>query len=223
MLANEYLSNFLKIDQPMEKQPIRYSSVALLLRGARKLSGRNIENGSYEMNELNEQNFIEQTFFSFQFAGLINYLIFLEQIGSIFKPINQEAPTGKGRGNGIYRTLSYYTNLNDKKKKSVVALRNSLTHKFGLATESKPNSGFPARFSLSISRNDEIIEIPKEGSCWKGDFSNKSDDCLTIVYIIDLLDQIENIYQNIYDNLNDDNIEMLIELDELKARYTIIA
>lgn len=221
MISKEYLEKFLSIDQPMEGSPIRFSTLALLLRGARKMAGRNIENGTYESKELNEENLLEQTYHSFQFTSLINYLIFLEQVGSIFKPKNKNAPTGKGKENGIYRALSYYSNLGEDKKRSVIALRNSLTHKFGLATEAKPHSGFPVRFSLSIVRNEKIVEVPTDEKRWEGDFSNKSEASLTTIYILDLLDLIEEIYLKIISGIKNENIQVLIDLNELKGRYTI--
>src|SRR5689334_2754493 len=123
MTDQEFLNKFLDIQQPMELQPTRFSTVALLLRGARKLSGRDLTSGEYVMNELNQENFKDQTYHTYQFLGLINYLIFLEQIGSIFK-----FPSTKT--NGIHITLEKFSVLTPQQIFAVRALRNSLAHNF---------------------------------------------------------------------------------------------
>ena len=197
--------------------PCRYSMTALLLRNARKLAGRNIETGVYEMNEVNENNFVEQTYYSMQYTSLINYLILLEQIGSIFKPkeIDKIEQT-----NGIYCTLKYFSPLNQEKIEAIKALRNSLVHKFGLATEKKDKGGKSFKFSLSVEKNDEIV-IPKD---WSGDFSDKSDDTLTTIFIPSFKDLVEGIYSNIIQDWELSKLEILrkVTINEMKARYTIV-
>jgi hypothetical protein len=180
MTNSEFISKLLDINQPMTKDPFRFSSIALLLKGARKLFGCNIDTGKYEMLELDEDNFKSGTYQSLQFSGLINYLIFLEQIGSIFKP--KYLPSSSS-SNGIYNALIYFSSLNNDPNKisGIVSLRNSLTHKFGLATEKNPKTKPARKFSLSIERNDNIILNPTTD--WNGNFSDKSESTLTTVYI----------------------------------------
>jgi hypothetical protein len=86
MIEPDLIEKFLSIDQPMENTPLRFSTLILLLKSSRSLSGRNMRTGVYvyEKNEINEQNFADGTYLSFQFSGLISYLILLELIGSIF-------------------------------------------------------------------------------------------------------------------------------------------
>lgn len=197
--------------------PCRYSMMALLLRNARKLAGRNIETGVYEMNEVNENNFVEQTYYSMQYTSLINYLILLEQIGSIFKPkeIDKIEKT-----NGIYCTLKYFSPLNQEKIDAIKALRNSLVHKFGLATEKKDKGAGSFKFLLSIKKNNKIV-IPKY---WSGDFSDKSDNTLTTIFIPSFEDLVEGIYSNIVQDWELSKLEILPEvtINEIKARYTIV-
>jgi hypothetical protein len=215
MTTQIFIEKFLDIEQPMENNPVRFSTMALLVKSARKLSGRNLLTGIYEMKELNESNFTDQTYHPFMFTGLINYLIFLEQIGSIFKP---KAATKIKQTNGIYCALEYFSLLDNDKKSAVKALRNTLTHKFGLATENKESDKY--RFQLSIERNSEII-IPKN---WDGNFSTKTDDTLTTVHIIDLADFVETIYVNILESWKAQTLELVVKegIDEVKSRYTII-
>lgn len=218
MTNSEFISKLLDVNQPITNTPVRLSSITLLLKGARKLFGCDIVTGKYEMLELNEENFNLVTYHSFQFSGLINYLIFLEQIGSIFKP--KGSPTSS-KSNGINNALNYFSILNDQGKiNGIVSLRNSLVHRFGLATEKNPKTKPARKFTLSIERNKDIISDPTTD--WKGDFTDKTDSSSTTVYMIDLVELIEAVYSKIKEEYDKGNLELILGLDELKARYTII-
>jgi hypothetical protein len=218
MTDKEYFKKLLDIKQPMSEKPNRFSTIVLLIKSARKLFGCDLETGTYKMSELNEENFINGTYQSFQFTGLINYLILLEQLGSIFKPKDQIKLI---QTNGIFCSLKYYSNLSDDKIQAIKSLRNSLTHKFGLATEKKPNIGKPRKFIISIENNPEIINLPKDN--WDGNFNDKSDNTSTIIYAIELVKIIESIYQKIIEDNNSENLELVLEdgIPELNSRYTI--
>lgn len=207
------------MNQPMPDTPTRFSTIALLLKGSRKLFGCDLETGEYKMNELNEENILDQTYHSFQFTGLINYLILLEQLGSIFKPKNI---TSIKQTNGIFCALKFFTSLSEEKIKAVKSLRNSLTHKFGLATERNPREKPPRKFILSIERDEEIVLLPNTD--WDGTFSDKTDFTCTTIFIIDLVALIEKIYQEVKAQLISNNLEIISSggINEIKARYTII-
>jgi hypothetical protein len=219
MTEKEFILKLLDMNQPMSNTPIRFSTIVLLLKGGRKLFGCDLETGEYQMNELNEENILDQTYHSFQFSGLINYLILLEQIGSIFKPINA---TSIKKTNGIFCALKFFSQLSDEKIKAIISLRNSLTHRFGLATEKKPSVKPPRKFILSIERDKEIVKLPNID--WDGTFSDKSDSTNTTIFIIDLVDQIEKIYKEVSTKLINNNLDIIPigGIDEIKARYTII-
>lgn len=166
MTNQEFITKLLDINQPMEEMPTRFSTIALLLRGARKLTGCDLNSGKYEMNELfNKENFLDQTYHSFQLSGLINYLIFLDQIGSTFKP-KDKSPIRIT--NGVFCALKYFSTVDDPKIQTIRALRNSLAHQFGLATKEDPDLKPPRKFSLSTKRNADIIILPTKE--WDGTF-----------------------------------------------------
>jgi len=211
------IQDFLKIEQPMSQNPVRFSNIVLLLKAARKLTGRNIETGVYEMNEVNEDDIVKGLYHSFQYVGLINYLILLEQLGSIFSPKQKSICSS----NGISCALTDFSELKDKLKVSaIVALRHSLTHKFGLATEKKKDrKELQHKFILSIERNAKIVEIPSIP--WDGNFSYKSNGTSTTIFIKDLEELVENIYQTIKAKLDRNELIVKIDLDELYSRYTM--
>jgi len=215
MTTYPFIEKLLETEQPMDNNPTRLSTLILLLKSARHLSGRNLKNGDYEMNELTEENFINQTYHSFQLSGLLNYLILLEQIGSIFTPLKKNIITNS---NGIYRALTYFSNLGDTEKQSIKALRNSLAHSFGLATDNTKKEKF--KFSLSIESNTDIIR-PKN---WTGNYIDKSEESITTVFIIDLINLIEDIFRKVNDQWKSGQLKTFSpdEIDKLKARYTLI-
>lgn len=215
MTEKEFIQKLININQPMENSPTRYSTLALLLRGARSLSGYNVETGIYEMLELKEETFFNQTYHSFQFSGLISYLIFLEQIGSLFRP-KDSYKILSDESNGINCALSYFSTLDENKISAIRALRNSLTHKFGLATQNKGVNSF--KFTLSIERNSDILHLGN----WSGDFTDKNETSFTTVFIFDLIDLIEMIYKEICKGWAEQTIISLIPLNEINTRYTII-
>ncbi len=219
MTDKNFIAKLLDINQPMDENPTRFSTIALLLIGGRKLSGCNLDTGEYENNELNSENFVNLTYHSFQFSGLINYLIFLEQIGSIFKPKNLPEIN---QTNGIFCSLRYFSSLSDDKIKAIKSLRNSLTHKFGLATENNPKEQPPRKFIISVERNVEIVKLPDIE--WDGIFADKSTNTSTTIFIIDLITLIENIYRNILEKSEVDNLEIMLKdgMNELKTRFTIV-
>ena len=214
MTDQEFIRKFMDINQPMEVDPFRFSTVGILLRGARKLSGRDLLSGSYIMSELNEENFTNQTYHSILFSGLINYLIFLEQVGTIFK-------LASAKSSGIHIALENFSTLTEEQIFAVRALRNSLTHNYGLATEIIPqNLNKRHKFTLSIERNLEVIRLPTIK--WHGDFSDKNEQTNTTVFIIDLCDIIESAYSKLKEENENNNVEIVLGRDELKSRFTII-
>jgi len=176
-----------------------------------------LKTGTYNKNELNFENFADETYQSFQFTGLINYLIFLEQLGSILKP---KYKCRIDNGNGIYCCLKYYSGLSDNKINALKSLRNSLTHKFGLATEQGSIKIPPRKFILSIGENPDIVELPKVE--WDGNFTAKLDQSSTTIHITDLIKLIEKIYQQILEDNNSNKLDILLEIPELESRFTIV-
>lgn len=217
-----FLEGLLSTKQPFEHSPERFSTIALLLRNARHMTGRNLETGAYEKNELCNLEIDKNGLFEPQkFNGLINYLIFLEQLGHIF--IHDKT----GKLNKIDILLKQYAkNLNSDERNAIRALRNALAHQFGLAIVSlntktkKINPKFTHKFTLSIASGSSIIKLGK--SPWKGDFKDKSDETSTTVYIYKLHELAELILSKIQNDISNNSISIRLPLEEIKTRFTII-
>lgn len=210
------LKDILNPSKEFYEKTNRLSTINLLVKSSRKLSGFNLKTGSYEKSEYNEINFKEGIFLPFQFTGLINYLILLEQLGSAFKPKNTNSFK---KTNGIYRSLKYYSDLDDYSINCIINLRNSLVHKFSLSTETKKDN---FHFILSSDRNINIVKKPILD--WDGNYSNKNPNTYVTIFQIDLIFLIESIYSKILGNLENDNLELTLDkgMDELISRFTII-
>lgn len=212
MEINEFIKKFVCCT---EIESNRYSCLMLALKDARKLTARNIESGNYDGSILeNENSFLNP----YAFIGVINYLLILDMIGEIF--------TIKNRRPKIYRALHKYSNLKDERdKQTLVALRNSLAHNYGLINiPDNPKNNLTQRhkFELINSESFNLIEYPMKP--WDGDFSDKSDYSYTRIGIGKLIELIENVYHSLSMEieLNPFNIDGLNGgIDELKARFTI--
>lgn len=210
---NQYLK-FLDIDQPFEQTPARFSTVALVLKAARKLAGRNITTGIYEKGEYNDENFDEGLLYPFQFLAIISYLVFLEQIGRLF--INKEKPELIEKNEIAFALKSFSAFYDEEKINAIRGLRNGLVHKFSQTTEMKTEKMY--KFHLSVEKNEEVVKlsnVPYEK------FSDKSDDSATNIFIYDLFDLIENIFENVKKGIAEGTIDCKVEKDELFSRFSI--
>lgn len=198
----------------------------ICLRSARFLSGNNLETGVREDNNINEDCFKNLLYHPNQFSGLACYLIFLEMIGLIFKPKGEKPLKNI---NAIHRALTHFGGeLKGVEISAIRALRNSLAHNFGLAIKNNNKKykdtddyNLTHKFQLNInSSTNDIVIFPKQR--WFGDFSDKSDDTLTIINEKNLIQLIENIYQKLLSMNEKGELELALDEDQLNARFSIV-
>jgi len=186
-----------------------------LLQSARKLSGRNPTTGKYEKLEFERESLEDGTFMPFYFTGIMSYLIFLEIMGDIAMRKGHKSRFS----NGIHIALECYSSFNENQIKAIRALRNSLVHKFGLATKSTAQKGMIHKFAISRDRNISAVQLPDKP--WDGKYSEKGDDTNTTIYVFDLIDTIEEVYSRMKKDIIDDNVDIKVEgIHEIKARLT---
>ena len=218
MTDEEVLKCFLSKNQPFKKEGEDvYSMIICLLRSARHLSGVDLETG--EFNISNTFDSMEKgLYFSFQFSGMLNYLMLLEQIGNLIEPKIIDKKTDE---KGIKRALFFFApKVNKDDRIAIYQLRNSLAHNFALATE---NNKHPHKFVISIESSSEIISRNKSGIKWDGDFAKKSEDVSTTVYLLNLIQLVEGIFSKVKIMAEEGklNFNRKIGKDELFARYAI--
>jgi hypothetical protein len=211
--------NFIKkFANSIEIETNRYSCLMIALQDARKITGRDIINGNINNDILeNGQSFLNP----YSFIGVVNYLLILELIGEIFRL--KKFTTNKKTN--IYKTLKQFsTSLNDKDIDTIIALRNSLAHNYGLINipyYKKEYSTKLHKFTLVNDNTTDLIKYPIQK--WNLDYSDKSDDTSTQISVIKLQDLIESVYKNLIIEIENDTVELALDekTNELKARFTI--
>lgn len=188
MIDKEFIENLLKTDQPFGKNPKRFSTIITALKSARFLCSNGLLSDKYRKDEIIDFIFEKGLYHSNAQAGILLYLIFLDQVGIIFKPKNEkEIKASRNRGSEIKRTLRYFSSLDNSEISIIRNLRNSLSHNLGLATTSY-------KFTLSIENSSVII---KDGKKWNGNFNDKNDETQTTIYVQNLIELAENIYEKL--------------------------
>lgn len=145
------------------------------------------------------------------FVALLIYLICLEQLGNLFTDIPKKGMKSNSDNHGIKRIIKKYSEIKDDVKiESIIGLRNSLAHSFGLSGCTQGTS-----FKYKLAFND----IDKEIFILEKDSSDKSEDTSININFINLINEIENIIDKIQ---KDSTIELVKGIGETKTRYTII-
>ena len=138
------------------------------------------------------------------------YLVLLEQLGQIFNPSTTQE-------NAIYKVLKTYNNVaNSDENYTLVGLRNALAHNGGLVSKS---DNYPKKFVLSLEESNKVVELPQEN--WDNNYSNKSEDCDTIIYVNNFIDLVEDIFRRVKEDAINGSL-IPIDEQEIKSRFTII-
>lgn len=195
----------------------RHSSFSIALRNARLIAGRDPVSGINEYYDI-----LENTYGNLppsSFIGLVNYLIILDMVGSIF--CTHEI---KASGSAINKALVYYTDLNEKDRYTIDALRNALVHSYSLINIPPNKNHFENsrhKFTLDPFSNIPLITYPK--TPWDGSFNDKSEDSSTTIQVTKLIDLIEAVVTSVKERITFfESEDLCIDIDELKAKYTII-
>lgn len=195
----------------------RYSCLVMALNDARKITGRNKTTGIKESDII----LLNDDFFdSNSFLGLIQYLIILDMVGTIFK-------TGfiTSKNNKIYRTLKQYSNLNDADIDIIISLRNSLAHNYGLINIPDSTKDYPTKLHKFIIINDSsapLIEHPIRN--WDIiDYRNKNEEYSTKIGYTKLCDLVELVYLTLKSSFDNGTTVLNLNggIEELKSRFTI--
>jgi len=216
MNDSEYIKRF-TVSNEIENN--RYSCLIIALEDSRMLTGRNLENGKYDLNILrNDKTFLNPN----SFIGIINYLLFLEMIGEIFRLKSFKT----NKTNNIFKALKQFGNsIPENDINTIIALRNSLAHNYGLINTPKYSKENPTkRHKFIIDNSDDCLVLIKYPTKkWDGDYTDKSDDSSTIVSSIKLIELIESIYRNLRNEIDKNSIELSLKggIEELKSKFTI--
>lgn len=145
------------------------------------------------------------------FSSLILYLIFLEQVGTIFT-------MGSSESIGILSALDDFTTLKEEERTALYYLRNTLAHNYGLATDNKDSNKQNDKYKFTLSYKGNLIHVPKKS--WDNDYTNRDDEVSTTINIFRLMEMVDNIYVSLKKNYK--NLGLKIGIEEIKTRFTVL-
>lgn len=236
----KYLTAFLKVNDPYmigcedNNGKRRYSCLSKAYRAARLISGRDMETGSLDRKSVGLSPLLwdkqESPYFlgKNSFIGVLNYLIILEMIGSIF------AKGHSRNNNNIFNAIKDFSNCNEllgnrneRKIRAIIALRNALTHNYGLASPAYHSYHESFKFSLNYKKGeaDPIVHLPSSGNRWEWrNFSDKDSSSNTIINSQRIGSLTETVLQNVIKDLEDDKLRLALDdgFLEFKSKYTIL-
>ncbi|MEQ8909387.1 MAG: hypothetical protein RIC95_09355 [Vicingaceae bacterium] len=216
MNTDKLIGNILELKKYEEfKEEGRSSNLIIALRGARKLTGRDIKTGKLlskkeSLNKMN-QDFKDGTYHSSLFLGLVNYLIILDLIGSLFS----KQTANKQRKNGLENALENFTVLKKEEKDAIKELRNSLAHNFGLGQPKNIfslSNSYPKMISLPESKNDFFVT------------KSKSKDSYTKINDVKLCSFVEEVFNEVKKCFGSNELKLKNGLNEqeIKSRFTFL-
>ncbi len=189
----------------------RTSTIYLSLNSARFLTKNNLFTLKY-YDKILENNLSDKGLnYELLFSGLLNYMIFIEQIGSLF--YSQDSIKQ------IIEKLfpKFFT---DDEKVSIVQFRNCFAHRFSLATENKGNNSRKFRLELySLESEKPIIEAKPK---WEGDYSIKTNETDTIINVKSLIKFCENLFNSVISENEKGNLRLVMQENEIMAKFTIV-
>ena len=214
-------NDLIEIILGLKKDPQRRSTLQLALNSARFYCGYNPNTEYTKASFILRQGIIEKDIPDSLidknidegdlFTSLFLYLNCLEQIGNLFSNSKTKY--------GIDYALSGYSELKEKERTAIRCLRNSLAHSFGLVNY---NNLIHLRFKYTLSYEDSKSSIVQLPSTMWNDFSDKSEQSYTIIYIIPFIRMSESIMKKVVNDFYDGYLKLGCNIEEAKARYTFV-
>jgi hypothetical protein len=140
------------------------------------------------------------------FCALLNYLVVLEQIGTLFY---------KGR---IIEALKE-SGLSQEQKCALNALRNSFAHHGGLAIWNESN-GKGYKFVIDFNDNTDVVKVASRK--WGGDYTDKSEETSTVIYAIPFIRLVEDIVARLQENIDLMVSQCTMTAEGIKSKFTIL-
>jgi hypothetical protein len=170
------------------------STLSIAIRIARDLSGRDIETGEITPKDYlkREKDIQKKTLAGKRFLALASYLIIIDLIGSVFKDSTKEEKKDE-----FMHALEHFAKLEDKQRKSLKSLRNSLAHTFSLGNESEI-------FIVDYEKKSDKVIIPRiidYSNNKKDNIKNrektKTEENYTIAYFVSICQLVEDMYEKL--------------------------
>lgn len=161
---------------------------------ARKVTARNIRTGE----KLNKEHGC--------WLGALGYMALIDHVGGIVRLKNEDKDD-----NDFLSALKYFTNLNDKQRKALYALRCSFAHNYHLYNVNKKEMGKTHHFAVtSGSKSNDVIIFPEKQ--WDGDHKTKGDQNKTIINLELFGDLVEEMHNEIIRKIKSNKVEIIDDI-----------
>ncbi|MFC4080904.1 hypothetical protein [Amycolatopsis samaneae] len=210
----ETISAFLKY-RPPQGGAHWVSCLIAVLRDARQATGRNLNTGEVEPEEVERVGC---------WLGAVGYMTMFDLVGSVFKPAHAIELAGQP----FIRTLQYFApEIGEVERDALYSLRCSFVHDFSLVNVPATGSQQARErrtHHFMLNDADEtgpIVKLPPQR--WDGDLNHVRLLNATWVNLRSLGDLAEEVYKELV--MLHDNGELVLALsgglDELKRRYAM--
>lgn len=184
------------------------SSFIAGLRDARGVAERDLNTGVVRPDGL-----------SMSWLAAIGYLALLDQIGKCFETRNTQVIDDN---NAIVPALKYFSHVQDDPTLgALVALRNALTHDYGLFNR---NDTCPLRhhaFNYGVGKTTPLVRLPKKP--WSGRWdTNLPEEETTIVNLRKVGDLAEEVVATVRSNHETENLVLRLPLAQFRVRFGML-
>ena len=153
---------------------------------------------------------------SMSWLAATGYLVLLDQIGTCFETQDKQTIADN---NAIIRALKYFSHVQDDPTLgALVALRNALTHDYGLYNQ---DNRYPLRhhaFNYGADETTPLVQLPKRR--WSGHWDTSiPEEETTIVNLRKVGDLAEEVVATLRSNHEAETLVLRLPLPEFRVRF----
>jgi hypothetical protein len=186
------------------------SSFWAALLDAREATGRDLDNGAVVDGQDRSKYWL----------GAIGYLCFIDEVGSAVCPAGRRPPREQ---NGVLAALGAWTDLPEREREAIWALRCALAHDYSLVNTNPRRGGaqLDHRFQLH-DQPGPLVVLPARR--WCGSFDHLFADEDTVVSLREVGTLAEHVAAAVIDAHSEGQLRIRLEggAPEMRARYFLI-
>lgn len=181
------------------------SSFMAILQDARAAADRDLDTGVVVQGKQ-----------SVSWLAATGYLVLLGQIGTCFTTRNIQAIADN---NAVIRALKYFSHVQDDPTlEALVALRNALSHDYGLFNRDDKSPLRHHAFNYGAGEATPLVQLPVRP--WSGRWdTNIPEEETTIVNLRKVGDLAEEVVTTLRSNYEAEDLVMRLPLAEFRVRY----
>ncbi len=202
---------FLLAQQPPRDGVRRVSCLNAALHDARRVTGRNTVTGVPESHHDDLAGC---------WLGATGYLILLDMVGTVFRPVGAEALSGHSIGRALRR---FYPTLKEEEREAIYALRCSLVHDFSLVNDAHYVKDERLKrlrrhhfYLEDLAVPEFLVEFPE--NAWNGEMTKMSRRNATRINIRSLGDVVESVVDHLHRLHSEQRLAITLEGGTVEAQ-----